>query len=286
MNGLFEFWYMLPVSVVFATVALGSGVEGATFFSPFFILVLGLDPMTAIGAGLITEVFGFSSGLYSYVRRRLIDYRMGGQLLAVAVPMALAGTYAAHFIADDILKTILGMGLVAVAISFVRTPDAETVSALNDDAVVDADEAERCVTPSDGEEVCYRVFNRTEGLFTGGIGGLFIGMVSTGLGEMNGYLLLQRCRIPSRVAIATSVFVVAVTALVASAGHVVEFVRAGGDQLTQLLHLLLWVVPGVVVGGQVGPAVAERIPDRVLELGMGVLFLLVSGILLAEVALT
>jgi len=38
----FAFWYMLPIAVIFSTVALGTGVEGATFFSPFFILALGL----------------------------------------------------------------------------------------------------------------------------------------------------------------------------------------------------------------------------------------------------
>ena len=38
-------------------------------------------------------------------------------------------------------------------------------------------------------------------------------MISTGLGEMNGYFLLQRCKVPSRVSVATNVSVVAVAAL-------------------------------------------------------------------------
>jgi len=57
-----EFWYLLPISIVFATIAMASGVEGATFFTPLFILALGLTPEIAIGTGLITEVFGFGSG--------------------------------------------------------------------------------------------------------------------------------------------------------------------------------------------------------------------------------
>ncbi len=32
------FWYMLPVAVLIATTAMASGVEGATFFSPLFIV--------------------------------------------------------------------------------------------------------------------------------------------------------------------------------------------------------------------------------------------------------
>ena len=30
----FEYWFMLPVAILFATTAMASGVEGATFFDP------------------------------------------------------------------------------------------------------------------------------------------------------------------------------------------------------------------------------------------------------------
>ena len=53
-----QLWWVLPVSVTIATVALSSGISGALFFSPFFLLVVGLPPAQAIGAGLLTELFG------------------------------------------------------------------------------------------------------------------------------------------------------------------------------------------------------------------------------------
>jgi uncharacterized membrane protein YfcA len=71
-----EFWYMLPIGIVIATIAMASGVGGATFFSPLFILGLGLSPELAIGAGLIVEVFGFGSGVYAYVKRQLIVFAL------------------------------------------------------------------------------------------------------------------------------------------------------------------------------------------------------------------
>lgn len=69
-----ELWWVLLASVVFSTVAIGSGVSGALFFSPFFMLVVGLAPTQAVGAGLLTEVFGMGNGLRSYVRAKLVDY--------------------------------------------------------------------------------------------------------------------------------------------------------------------------------------------------------------------
>ena len=60
-----EYWYMLPVAILVATVAMASGVGGATFFAPILIIGLRLPPEIAIGIGLITEVFGFASGLFA-----------------------------------------------------------------------------------------------------------------------------------------------------------------------------------------------------------------------------
>ena len=52
-----QLWWVFPASIVFSTVAIGSGVSGALFFSPFFMLVVGLTPAQAVGAGLLTDVF-------------------------------------------------------------------------------------------------------------------------------------------------------------------------------------------------------------------------------------
>jgi hypothetical protein len=46
-----EYWYLLPVAILVATVAMASGVGGATFFTPILILGLGLPTEVAIGVG-------------------------------------------------------------------------------------------------------------------------------------------------------------------------------------------------------------------------------------------
>jgi len=280
-----EFWYMFPVGIVIATIAMASGVGGGTFFSPLFILGLGLSPQLAVGSGLVVEVFGFSSGVYAYAKKQLIDYRVSGMLLSATVPAAVVGVVVAHYADADILKLILGMGLFAVAVSFLRAPDEEVQEALEDMSRKEPGSAETCLETADGEEICYTVSNTTEGRLLSGIGGLFVGMVSSGLGELNGYFLLQRCRVPSSVAVATSVFVVAVTACVASVGHAVEIAREGLAGLTTMGSLLLFTVPGVVIGAQLGPRLAERISDRTMEIGLGIVFTLTAILLLLEAGL-
>lgn len=278
---------MFPVAILIATTAMASGVGGATFFSPLFILALGLQPEIAIGTGLITEVFGFASGLYAYARRRLIDYRLGVTLLMVTIPMALLGTWVAGRVEADILKVVLGVGLFTVALSFLRSPEYKDVVRM-DQAIqheYGGAKAESCLTTARGEEICYTVCNRNEGRLIAGLGGLFVGMISTGLGELNGYFLLQRCRVPSKISVATSVFVVALTALSASAGHFARFAQTGGQVLSTVLSIVVFAVPGVVLGGQLGSRVASHVPQHTLERGLGILFILVAALTLGEVIL-
>lgn len=282
-----EYWYMLPVSILVATTAMASGVEGATFFAPIFILALKLPPEVAIGVGLITEVFGFASGLFAYARKQLIDYQLGLRLLLVTVPVALLGTWLAIGIPAEILKTILGVGLFAVALSFLRAPDHGDMALIDDDirAKDGAGQGETCLVAANGEEIWYTVCNKNEGRLISGIGALFMGMISTGLGEMNGYFLLQRCRVPSKVAVATSVLIVAVTALVASVGHLYSFLQQGPEVLNTVYSLIIFTIPGVIIGGQLGSAVSNCISQNVLMRGLGVLFVIVAVLTLGEVLL-
>lgn len=283
----YEYRYVFPISILFATTAMASGVEGATFFSPLFILALKLSPEVAIGTALTTEVFGFASGLFAYARKRLIDYRLGLNLLLVTIPLALIGTWASGQIQPVYLKVILGVGLFIVALSFLRQHEKKDIVRL--DAAIQLEyggnNAETILVAADGEEIRYTVCNRTEGMMLSGIGALFMGMVSTGLGEMNGYFLLQRCRVPSKVSVATSVFVVAVTALIASVGHFVKFVQIGGETLTTVFSIVIFTVPGVILGGQIGSRIASRIPQRSLEIGLAIIFIVVAGLTLGQVIL-
>jgi uncharacterized membrane protein YfcA len=179
------------------------------------------------------------------------------------------------------------MGLFAVAASFLRSPEHKDILRM-DTAVKEeygGNKATTVLITSSGENIRYHVCNRSEGMLIAGIGGLFVGLISTGLGELNSYFLLRRCRVPSKVSIATSVFVVAVTALSASIGHFARFTQSGWEVLSTVLSIVIFTVPGVIIGAQLGALVANRIPQRVLERSLAILFILVALLTLGEVVL-
>ena len=91
--------FMLPTAVAVATSCQLCGIGGAALFSPIFLLIFPLlgpeypldSPAAAIASALLTEVFGFSSGLSGYARRGLVAWPVALQFSAVAVPLAFGG---------------------------------------------------------------------------------------------------------------------------------------------------------------------------------------------------
>ena len=76
------------------------------------------------------------------------------------------------------------------------------------------------------------------------VGGAFLGMISVGLAELQEYHLVVKCKLPSPVAVGTSIFVVICTVFVATA--------TDSDNL-QVVNVAIFTVPGVLIGGQIGP---------------------------------
>jgi len=261
-----EYWYMFPVAVIVSTVAISSGVSGATFFTPMFFLWLGLPLRASIGAALMTATFGFASGLSGYARRGLIDYALGMRLMAAAVPMTLLGVWSASRMNPAILRLVLSVGLLAIAASFWRTePDPGPEYA--------SDEPGK---PS---------VALGEGTLFAAAGGFFLGMVSAGLGELNAYFLMKRSRMPSARAVATSVLILAGTCVAAAGGHLIGVLRMEPTVRSEVARLVMFTIPGVVIGAQIGCVIGSRAPRTLLLRALGILFaivaLVIAGPLLA-----
>lgn len=281
-----SYWYLFPIAIGIAALANGAGVGGATFFSPLFVLGLQLSPRVAIGAALTTEVFGFASGVAAHARARTIDWKVARLLTFAAVPAAVVGSLLAGLVSATVLKAILGVGLLAVAIVFLRhrDPAAEDNAIERGEGLAVPNVRHHLVT-RDGQVFDYRVCRHHEGRWFAGLGGLFVGLISTGLGELNSYALVLRCRIPTRITVATSVVVVAVTALAASVTHLIDFVQEGGDAIESVKSIVVFTVPGVIIGGQLGPQLSRRIQGQALLRFLGWLFLVVGALTLGEAVL-
>lgn len=111
-------------------------------------------------------------------------------------------------------------------------------------------------------------------------------MISVGLAELEEYELVARCKVPPQVAVATSIFVVVRTVLVAVVGHAYTFLSHADDAaIQQVVNIATFTVPGVIIGGQIGPRLSAHISPDVLKVGISLLFMAVGGFMLATLAM-
>lgn len=103
------------------------------------------------------------------------------------------------------------------------------------------------------------------------LGGFLTGIVSVGIGETVMPQLVRRNRMPVPVAAATSVLIVIVTVASASFAHVSALIAGGGPGAVPW-NPVCWTIPGVIVGGQIGPRLQGAIPQRRMERSIAVLF--------------
>ncbi|SHG78183.1 sulfite exporter TauE/SafE family protein [Ferrimonas marina] len=276
-----EYWYLLPIAIGIATIAMSSGIGGAVFFSPLFMLALGLDPQIAIGAALATELAGFGSGLVAYLKARLIDFSLARKLLLFSVPAAIIGSLYADRVPAVVLKAIFAVGLIFIGtqlFSAWRKEEREKHEQATREEFAESFESE--LTDKQGKVYRYTICNPWMGKSFAAIGGGFVGMISVGLAELQEYHLVARCRVPTPVAVATSIFVVVVTVLAASVGHFYEFFHEGGDVLNQVINIIIFTVPGVIIGGQIGPKLQSLVPEDKMKVAISIAFLLIGAFML------
>ncbi len=266
-----QFWWVLPVSVTIATVALASGISGALFFSPFFLLVVGLQPAQAIGAGLLTELFGTGFGSYNYLRQRVIDYQTVRYLLMASVPAGVAGAFLAHQIEPGILRIVFGvaLALLATIVLYHSTQKGKPPTPRIRDQV----RKTTVIRARDGNIYSYRTCNRYIGVPLAGLGAFLTGLMSAGLPEITTTQLVLRCHIPPRVAVATAIFVLTVTVLFAAGVHALAAQPAWA--------VVIWSIPGVIIGAQIGPKLSGKVPPHIAERVLGVIFLLIGTLVVA-----
>ena len=198
-----------------------------------------------------------------------------------SVPAAIIGTIYSGCFSPTILKTIFAVGLLFIGYQIFISWRAEERQKYEFEHKKEFElHHESELTDIHGNVYHYTVCNKGMGRTFSIVGGAFLGMISVGLAELQEYLLVARCKVPTAVAVATSVFSVVVTVLVASVGHFYEFIQDGGDALNQVVNIIVFTIPGVIIGGQIGPKIQKSIPEDIMKMSISILFIIVGFFML------
>ncbi len=194
---------------------------------------LGVEIHHAVGTSSAAVVFTSLSSAIAYHRQRRIHYKAGLLLALTAVPGAYIGAWATSYISPAQLKIIFGAVLFLVAVRIYRKKSVEPHEVKLEDVELD-----------------YKLVP-----LGGFIAGIASGLLGIGGGAIN-VPFLTYMGLPIHYAVATSSFAIVFTA---TSGAIKHYML--GNVETQWLLLL---VPGLIIGAQLGARIAKRTKARSL----------------------
>ena len=229
-------WIALPAGFVIATLATLVGFGGGILWMPFLILVARLETTQAVVTSLVIQVGGMGSGSVAVIRAKKASLRLSLYLSACALLGIPVGVWLGTLVSGASIVFLLGVFSLAMALVFVYTRD---------------DFDNQGVRSVSLRETAPYLWLAT--LFS-----VFTGLLSMGAGDFLVPILRNRLRLTMESAMSACLIVMAVNAAFAAALHLMT-----GE--TFATRLALWAIPGVILGGQVGPCLAGRISDQTLK---------------------
>lgn len=240
------------------------GAGGGFILTPVLLLVYPKSSPSLITAiSLIVVFFNAGSGSIAYARQKRIDYRSGIVFALCTLPGAVVGVLLANSVKRPAFDVIMGVALTALAWWLVRGRKQPPGGHPGRGVL-------RTIVDRDGKEYQYYANVRLGALCSIGVGFVssFLGI---GGGVVHVPLLVTVLGFPTHVATATSHFVLAWMALVATLTHVVTGTFHGGLGLRRAAALSV----GVVFGAQLGAVLSQRLSGTVIQrlLAVGLLAL-------------
>jgi uncharacterized protein len=244
------------------------GAGGGFILTPVLLLVYPHStPQLITAISLVAVFFNATSGTAAYARQQRVDYRSGLVFAACTLPGSVIGVVLADKVSRPGFDVIMGVALTSLAVWLVRgrTEPGEGTPGTG---------VLRTITDREGKTYRYRARVGLGALLSVGVGFIssFLGI---GGGVVHVPLLVAVLGFPTHLATATSHFVLAFMALVATLTHVVlgSFHNDVGLRRAAALSV------GVVLGAQLGARLSQQVSGRLIER------LLAGGLLLLGVRL-
>ncbi|MCC6619834.1 MAG: sulfite exporter TauE/SafE family protein [Deltaproteobacteria bacterium] len=242
------------VLAIFVGVALGLlGGGGSILTLPILQYVVGIEAHAAIAASLF--VVGATSlvALIPHARGGRVDVRVGLLFGSTSMAGAYLAGRGASFIPPGVLLVLFAVMMVVTAFAMLRgRPKPDAASA-------------------DGERV--RVRFTPSGLAMIGLEGLVVGAVTGLVGAGGGFLVVPALvvlgKLPMRLAVGTSLMVIALKSFAGFAGH--------ASQVALDWPLVLGLTAAALVGSLLGARAAGRVDPAKLRRGFG-WFVVVMGV--------
>ncbi|MFZ6033392.1 MAG: sulfite exporter TauE/SafE family protein [Melioribacter sp.] len=268
---------MLTELLLIYLIAIGAGLLGALvgigggiIVVPALTLIFNIPVHYAIAASLISVIATSVAGANRYVEQEITNLKLGMFLEIFTTTGALIGAFLALILHGWILSVIFGALVFVMAFYSFKNREEKT-----NNSGIDYEPAENALLnfedtfydKAEKKAVEYRVLHPVKGGFISMLAGIGSGLLGIGGGiikvsVMNGYM-----KVPMKVAVATSKFMIGVTA---AASAVLYFLNGAVNSF-----IVAPVALGTITGATLGSIFMNRIPTKYIK----IIFIVVAGYL-------
>lgn len=225
------------------------GAGGGFIFVPALLLIFKMSPPLAAGTGLTIVLINSLSGTIGYIRQKRIDYKLGAVLALGAAPGTFIGAKLSHIVSPGVFYGAFAVILVALGVFLFiknspRIAGQETRLEVAPSAEVSSEIDEKPPLPVTWLLVI----------------GLIMGIVANFFGIGGGWLLVPILiyvfKVAPHQATATSLYSLSLYSFV---GVLIQLFHQQIDWMAAL-----WGGLGVMIGAQLGVALSNKLPGKVI----------------------
>ena len=229
-----------------------AGMSAAAVIGPMLITFLGVPAYDAVGIGLISDVFASFVSAYTYKKSGNLDVKNSLPLLISVLIVTMVGSFVASFLPEQAMSGTMQIALIIIGLRFILKPVNKT--------------KEQLENSSSKSRFIKAV-----------IGGIFVGFICGFVGAGGGMMLLlvltSFLGYPMHLAVGTSVFIMAFTALTGGVSH---FIIGG---FPDVLCLILCVV-FTLLWARIAAKIANKSNAKTLNRVVGIVMIVTSIVIL------
>ena len=230
-----------------------AGMSAAAVIGPMLTTFLGVPAYEAIGIGLISDVLASLVSAYTYKKSGNLDVKNSLPLLVSVLIVTMIGSFVASFLPEQAMSGTMQIALIIIGLRFLLKPVNKTREQL--------------------EESSPR--SRVIKAIVGGVlVGFICGFAGAGGGMMLLLVLTTFLGYPMHLAVGTSVFIMAFTALTGGISHIV----IGG---VPDIPCLVLCVAFTLLWARIAAKIANKAEAKTLNRVVGIVMIVTSVVILA-----
>ena len=229
-----------------------AGMSAAAVITPLLVTFLGIEPYTAVGIALASDVLASAVSAYTYGKNKNLDIKNGMVMMIAVLIFTVVGSYVSSLLPSAAMGNFSVFMNLLLGIKFIARPVMTTKEDMNN-----ASKKERLLKSG----IC------------GVIVGFICGFVGAGGGMMMLLLLTSVMGFELKTAVGTSVFIMTFTALTGSVSHFII------GELPDLLTFVL-CVSFTLIFARIAAVIANKASAKTLNRLTGVILVILGIVVL------